>query len=88
MELDLVCCCTYLQIRQMPEKCTKNFRSRPIYGIHVCFYKKPRISVSTESFLKLSNFQYSQFLTSVITFSQQSSGSLPVPLDVAQVPSE
>ena len=32
--------------------------------LHVVFYKKVKIWGSTESFLKLSDFDYSQFLTS------------------------
>ena len=46
---------------------------------HVFLITKLRIWASTESFLKLSDFEFSKFLTSFLKVSQQSSCSLPVP---------
>ena len=38
----------------------------PVWNDTRIFYKKPRIWPSTESFLKLSDFGYSEFLTSFL----------------------
>ena len=51
-----------------------------VYKLNACIsYKKLRNWASTESFLKSSDFEYSDFLPSSFKVSQQSSCSLPVP---------
>ena len=47
--------------------------------IHILFYKKLRIGASTGSFLKLSDFEYSEFLRSSMKVLYQSSCPLPGP---------
>ena len=48
---------------------TSTFRMEVIMEgnmLHEFFYKKPRIWAGTESFFKLSDFEYSEFLTSFL----------------------
>ena len=50
-----------------------------IFREDLFFYKKLRIWASTQSFLKLSDFEYSEFLTNFLQVPLQSSCSLTAP---------
>ena len=58
--------CILVRVTSIHGLCERNPRKLPIYNTRIYFYEKLRICVCSESFLKLSDFQYSEFLTSFL----------------------